>query len=70
MRCHLVNPVYAHDWNVIGQSQIGLQLSRREVPTLAPSQNAQCVQSYSRHLHFDPMDIAYLAFAELPLNHQ
>ena len=29
-----VNPVYAHDWNPSGQSEIKLQISRREVPTL------------------------------------
>ena len=60
-----VNPVYAHDWNPGGQSQIRLQVSRREVPTLPPSRNAQCAQSYFRHLPFDPVDITCLALPEI-----
>ena len=60
-----VNPVYAHDWNPGGQSQIRLQISRREVPTLPPSRNAQRVQSYFRHLPFDPVDITCLALSEI-----
>ena len=59
------NPVYAHEWNPGGQSQIRLQVSRREVPTLPPSRNAQCVQSYFRHLPFAPADIACLALPEI-----
>ena len=60
-----VNPVYAHDWNPGGQNQIRLQVSRREVPTLPPSRNAQRVQSYFRHLPFDPVDITCLALPEI-----
>ena len=60
-----VNPVYTHDWNPGGQSQIRLQVSRREVPTLPPSRNAQRVQSYFRHLPFDPEDITCLALPEI-----
>ncbi len=60
-----VNPVYAHDWNPGGQSQIRLQVSRREVPTLPSSRNAQRVQSYFRHLPFDPVDITCLALPEI-----
>ena len=60
-----VNPVYAHDWNPGGQSQIRLQVSRREVPTLPPSRNAQRVQSYFRHLPFDPVEITCLALPEI-----
>ena len=60
-----VNPVYAHDWNPGGQSQIRLQVSRREVPTLPPSRNAQRVQSYFRHLPFEPVDITCLALPEI-----
>lgn len=60
-----VNPVYAHDWNPGGQSQIRLQVSRREVPTLPLSRNAQRVQSYFRHLPFDPVDITCLALPEI-----
>ena len=60
-----VNPVYAHDWNPGGQSQIRLQVSRREIPTLPPSWNAQRVQSYFRYLPFDPVDIMCLALPEI-----
>ena len=60
-----VNPVYAHDWNADGQSQIRLQVSRREVPTLPPTRNAQHIQSYFRHLPFDPVDITCLALPEI-----
>ena len=60
-----VNPVYAHDWNADGQSQIRLQVSRREMPTLPPTRNAQHVQSYFRHLPFDPVDITCLALPEI-----
>ena len=48
-----------------GKSQIRLQVSRREVPTLPPSRNAQCLQSYFRHLPFDPADITCLALPEI-----
>ena len=59
------NPAYAHEWNPAGQSQIRLQVSRREVPTLPPSRNAQCMQSYFRHLPFAPADITCLALPEI-----
>ncbi|MCY4004183.1 MAG: nucleotidyl transferase AbiEii/AbiGii toxin family protein [Rhodospirillales bacterium] len=60
-----VDPIHTHDWNPDGQSQIRLQVSRREVPTLPPSRNAQRVQSYFRHLFFDPVDITCLALPEI-----
>ena len=60
-----VNPVYAHDWNPGGQSQIRLQVSRREVPTLPPFRMAQLPQSYFRYLPFDPVDIACLTLPEI-----
>ena len=60
-----VNPVYAHDWNPSGQSEIRLQVSRREVPTLPPLRNSQCSQSYFRHLPFKPVDIMCLALPEI-----
>ena len=60
-----VDPVYAHDWNPGGQSQVRLQVSRREVPTLPPSRNAQRVQNYFRHLPFEPVDISCLALPEI-----
>ncbi len=60
-----VNPRYTHGWNPGGQSEIRLQVSRREVPTLTPSRNAQCVQSYFRHLPFDPVEITCLVLPEI-----
>ena len=60
-----VNPVYVHDWNPGGQSQIRLQVSRREVPTLLPSPSVQRVQSDFRHLPFDPVGITCLALPEI-----
>ena len=60
-----VNPTYAHDWNPSGQSEIRVQISRREVPTLPPLRMAQSPQSYFRHLPFDPADITCLALPEI-----
>ena len=57
--------VYTHEWNLGGQSEIRLQVSRREVPTLSPSRNAQRPQSYFRHLPFAPVDITCLALPEI-----
>lgn len=60
-----VNPVYVHEWNTGGESEIKLQISRRETPTLAPERRAQCDQSYFRHLPFEPVDITCLALPEI-----
>ena len=60
-----VNPTYTHNWNPGGQSEIRLQVSRREVPTLAPSWNAQRVQSYFQYLPFAPADIRCLALPDV-----
>ena len=60
-----VNPRYTHDWNPGGQSEIRLQVSRREVPTLPPSRNSQCAQSYFRHLPFDPAEMTCLSLPEI-----
>ena len=60
-----VNPVYAHDWNPGGESEIRIQVSQREVPTLSPSRKAQCPQSYFRHLPFEPVEITCLALPEI-----
>ena len=60
-----VNPTYAHSWNPGGQSEIRLQVSRREFPTLPLSRNAQCPQNYFRHLPFTPIDITCLALPEI-----
>ena len=59
-----VNPAYVHEWNAAG-SEIKLQISRRETPTLPPEQRAQLEQSYFQHLPFAPADIVRLALAEI-----
>jgi predicted nucleotidyltransferase component of viral defense system len=60
-----VNPVYAHPWNASGESEIKLQISRRETPTLATERRPQCAQSYFRVLPFTPIDITCLALPEI-----
>ncbi len=59
-----VNPAYVHDWNG-GGSEIRLQISRRETPTLPTESRRQIEQSYFQHLPFAPVDINCLAFAEI-----
>ena len=59
-----VNPAYIHDWNA-GGSEIKLQISRRETPTLQTESRPQIEQSYFQHLPFPPADINCLAFAEI-----
>ena len=59
-----VNPSYAHDWNQ-GGSEIRLQISRRETPTLPTERRAQIEQSYFRFLPFVPAGLTCLAFAEI-----
>jgi predicted nucleotidyltransferase component of viral defense system len=60
-----VNPTYAHEWNASGVSEIKLQISRRETPTLPTEQRAQIFQSYFRFLPFAPADIVCLALPEM-----
>jgi predicted nucleotidyltransferase component of viral defense system len=60
-----VNPSYAHDWNDSGESEIRLQISLRETPTLVPERRAQCQQSYFRKLPFAPADLTCLALPEI-----
>ena len=60
-----VNPTYSHEWNREGNSEIRLQISRRETPTLAPERRPQCEQSYFRLLPFAPTDITCLALPEI-----
>ena len=60
-----VNPVYVHDWNTGGESEVKLQVSRRETPTLATELHGQCDQSYFRHLPFAPAEITCLALPEI-----
>lgn len=59
-----VNPTYTHDWNR-GGSEIKLQISRRETPTLPTERRAQIEQSYFRFLPFAPAEIVCLALAEI-----
>ena len=59
-----VNPAYAHDWNA-GGSEITLQISRRETPTLPTERRAQLEKSYFQHLPFAPAGIVCLAFPEI-----
>ena len=59
-----VNPTYTHDWNQAG-SEIKLQISRRETPTLPTERRPQITQSYFRFLPFAPTDIACLALPEI-----
>lgn len=60
-----VNPAYAHSWNGSGAGGIRLQISRREVPTLATRAQRQCEQSYFRFLPFAPSNINCLALPEI-----
>lgn len=59
-----VNPAYGHGWNEAG-SEIKLQISRRETPTLATERLAQMEQSYFRFLPFAPAQITCLALPEI-----
>jgi len=59
-----VNPTYSHDWNQ-GGSEIKLQISRRETPTLPTERHAQIEQSYFRFLPFAPANLTCLALAEI-----
>jgi predicted nucleotidyltransferase component of viral defense system len=59
-----VNPTYAHDWNATG-SEVRLQISRRETPTLPADRRAQVEQSYFRYLSFVSADIACLRLPEI-----
>lgn len=59
-----VNPAYSHDWNQ-GGSEIKLQISRRETPTLPTERRAQIEQSYFRFLPFAPAEVVCLALPEI-----
>ena len=60
-----VNPTYRHDWNASGVSEIKLQISRRETPTLPVEKRAQIFQSYFKLLPFAPAEITCLALPEI-----
>ena len=59
------NPTYSHEWNQGGASEVKLQISRRETPTLATVRRPQIDQSYFRLLPFVPADITCLALDEM-----
>jgi len=59
-----VNPAYVHEWNA-GGSEIKLQISRRETPTLPTERRPQLEQSYFQHLPFAPAAIACLSLPEI-----
>lgn len=59
-----VNPSYSHEWNQ-GGTEIKLQISRRETPTLPTERRPQIEQSYFRVLPFVPAEILCLALAEI-----
>jgi predicted nucleotidyltransferase component of viral defense system len=60
-----VNPAYTHAWNGSGESEVRLQISRRQTPTLATERRPQCEQSYFRQLPFAPAEITCLALPEV-----
>lgn len=60
-----VNPTYTHAWNGSGDSEIKLQISRRETPSLPTERRRQCEQSYFTLLPFAPTDITCLALPEI-----
>jgi predicted nucleotidyltransferase component of viral defense system len=59
------NPTYFHDWNASGVSEVKLQISRRETPTLPTERRPQIAQSYLRLLPFAPAEITCLALPEI-----
>jgi predicted nucleotidyltransferase component of viral defense system len=60
-----VNPTYSHDWNMSGVSEIKLQISRRETPTLPAERRTQIEQNYFKFLPFAPAEIMCLALPEI-----
>jgi predicted nucleotidyltransferase component of viral defense system len=59
-----VNPTNSHGWNS-GGSEIKIQISRRETPTLPTERRPQIEQSYFRFLPFVPAEIICLALPEI-----
>jgi predicted nucleotidyltransferase component of viral defense system len=60
-----VNPTYAHEWNASGESEVRIQISRRETPTLRTEPLAQIEQSYFKFLPFVTSQITCLALPEI-----
>jgi len=59
-----VNPTYSHEWNS-GGSEIKIQISRRETPTVPTGRRPQIEQSYFRFLPFVPAELICLALPEI-----
>jgi len=59
-----VSPVYVHEWNA-GGSEVRLQISRRDTPTLPTERLPQVEQGYFQHLPFAPVAITCLALPEI-----
>jgi predicted nucleotidyltransferase component of viral defense system len=60
-----VNPTYAHEWNASAISEIKLQISRRETPTLPTERRPQLEESYFKLLPFVPAQVVCLALEEI-----
>jgi len=60
-----VNPTYSHGWNASGVSEVKLQVSRRETPTLPTELRPQIEQSYFKLLSFAHVEIMCLALPEI-----
>jgi predicted nucleotidyltransferase component of viral defense system len=60
-----VNPTYSHGWNASGVSEVKLQVSRRETPTLPTELRPQIEQSYFKLLSFAHAEIMCLALPEI-----
>ncbi len=60
-----INPTYKHEWNPDGDSEIRMQISFRETPTMAVESLRQCEQSYFKKLEFTPAQITSLALEEV-----
>jgi predicted nucleotidyltransferase component of viral defense system len=60
-----VNPIYTHSWNNGGRSEVKIQISRRETPTLTLEKRLQSEQSYFKLLPFVPTEINCLALTEI-----
>jgi predicted nucleotidyltransferase component of viral defense system len=59
------NPTYAHEWNASGESEVRLQISRRETPTLPTERRPQIEQGYFKALPLEPAEITCLALEEI-----
>jgi predicted nucleotidyltransferase component of viral defense system len=60
-----VNPIYTHEWNASGESEVRIQVSRRETPTLPTERRAQIDQSYFKNLPFAPAEVNCLVLPEI-----